>query len=640
MVPARSGSGSPPRGVFNRFASLHNRTDLALCLLLSAATLAVFVQIRFHPFLSYDDPLYVTGNSAVQGGLTRDGLLWAFTTTHTGNYHPLTWLSHMLDSQMFGLDPGSHHLMSVALHIASAVLLYMFLKRATSARYRSAFVAAMFALHPLHVESVAWAAERKDVLSALFWMTTLTIYGAYVRRPGLMSYASVLVVFTLGLLSKSMLVSLPFVLLLLDVWPLARTRIWRAGSWARLLAEKAPLFALAGVFSVVTVMAQKGNAATASLQTLPLDARIGNALVAVVAYIAKALVPAGLAIFYPHHGGPPAAYAAAAGLLIVVVTSAVIRSVRHRPYLAVGWLWYLGTLVPVIGLVQVGSQAMADRYTYVPLVGFFIALSWGGSELASRYRWSRKALAPASVVIVLACSALTWRQLQFWRGSIPLFGHALSCTRGNYVAHTLLGNALGAEGRLDEALAQYSEAVNIKPDYDLAQYSIGMVLLKKDRGEESIPHFVQALRLNPGNAEAHASLGFALYEKGRVDEAIDHYRQALTMKPDDTFALQNLAWIRATSADARYRDASEAVRLAERACTLTRNSVPRALSTLAAALAESGRFREAVATIQRTIDLARSPDQAQQAQALGFYEDQLRLHTAGRPLRISTQAAR
>jgi tetratricopeptide (TPR) repeat protein len=524
-----------------------------VCLFLIVGTLTVFWQVQHHDFIELDDRVYVTDNDHVQAGLTKEGVVWAFTTFHAANWHPLTWLSHMLDCQLFGVRPGMHHLTNLLIHIANSILLLLVLNTMTGALWRSAFVAALFALHPLHVESVAWVSERKDVLSTLFWLLTMWGYARYVDHPGLNRYLMVLLLFALGLMAKPMLVTLPFVLLLLDYWPFGRVQLRQSskGSYTEaqgssafhLVLEKAPLFALAAVSSVLTLLAQYKAGALKTLDIIPVEFRSANALVSYMSYIGKMIWPHNLAVFYPHPGMVPMWQAVGAGLFLVCLSILFVIPVgagRRFPYLTVGWLWYLGTLVPVIGLVQVGSQAMADRYTYIPLIGLFIMISWSSYDFVRGWRNTRVVLAISTGVVLLALMACTWVQVGLWKNSTTLFKHAFNVTDNNYKAHNLMGIALERQGRLKEALRQYSEALRIKSDYPEAYYNTGNVLMRQKRLKEALRQYSEALRIKPEYPEAHNNMGVALARQGRLKEAINHFYAALRIKPDFSDAHDNL----------------------------------------------------------------------------------------------------
>jgi len=497
-------------------------------------TLAIYSPVRDYGFINYDDPEYIGNNAHVRDGLTSGGLVWALTSGYASNWFPLTWLSHMLDCQLFGLQSGPHHLTNVALHAIGTLLLFGFLKRTTGARWRSAFVAFIFGLHPLHVESVAWVAERKDVLSALFWMLTFWAYLRYTERRSVPKYLLVVLTFCCGLMSKPMAVTLPLVLLLLDVWPLRRFEAARSS--AGLLIEKVPLFILSIAASVVTYLVQERGGSVSPIDQIPIAARIGNALVSYLLYIAKLCWPSNLAVFYPFPESQPRLLGipwlgVLSGLTIVGLTALAVHMILQRPYFAVGWLWYLVTLVPVIGLVQVGLQSRADRYAYVPLIGISIVLAWGVHELFARMGWSQSALTILTVAACTAWSAMTWVNLGFWRNSITLFEHAIEVTDGNYVAYNNLGTAMREEGRVAEAVSDFQTAAAIRPQAPDIQENLGEALIAAGRAEEAEPHLLEALRLRPDFAKAHVDLASALIRRGRFDDAGSHYRMALQLQP-------------------------------------------------------------------------------------------------------------
>ena len=518
---------------------------------------AVYSPVLRNDFVNFDDDRYVTGNSHVRGGLSAEGARWAATATLTGNWHPLTWLSHMLDVELFGMNPAGHHATNVLLHAVNAVLLFLVLAGMTGAVGRSAFVAALFAVHPLHVESVAWVAERKDVLSTFFWLLALGAYLRYVRKRSAGAYTAVLLAFVAGLMAKPMVVTLPFVLLLLAYWPLGRFS--RGGvqgtdgardSAARdagrgILLEKVPFLVLAGLSAVATYIAQ-AQAGTLNLAVQPYPwLRFTNALAAYIGYIAKMFKPTDLAVFYPLPGQPlPWWQALAAGVLLAGCSIAAIRAARRRAYLAVGWFWYLGTLVPVIGLVQVGGQAMADRYTYIPLIGLFVIVSWGGSDLAGRWHQRRAIPAVAAVLAVAALAVGARTQVGYWRDGVTLFGRALQVTSGNWMMHVNLGGEMLERGRFGEAVGHFREAARIAPGNATYHYKLGSALAAWGKLAEAARSYREALRLNPDYLEARNNLGSVLFELGREDEALGQFDQALRIDSGSDLAHHNIAEIR------------------------------------------------------------------------------------------------
>ncbi|HEY3129952.1 MAG TPA: tetratricopeptide repeat protein [Acidobacteriota bacterium] len=533
------------------FLRRHARLLISLALIL--ATTAAYWRTFQNGFVLYDDKGYVTENPHVQEGITPKTLLWALTTTHAANWHPLTWMSHMVDCRLFGLNPRGHHLTSLLLHLANTVLLFLALSLMTGALLPSAFVAALFALHPLHVESVAWVAERKDVLSAFFWMLAMLAYAHYARRPSARLYGLLAVTFALGLMAKPMLVTLPFALLLLDYWPLGRMRSMagknaimaknarRPRPWHKLIREKLPLFALALGSSVITFFAQHRGGAVQTLENIPVQERISNALVSYLGYIAQTVWPHNLAVFYPHPFNKlPGWKIAAALLLLACGTWAAIRYSRRHPYLVTGWFWYLGTLVPVIGLVQVGEQAMADRYTYIPSIGLFIIVAWALVDFLPQRKSYEMVLAVFWCIVALVLGLLTWFQVGYWHDSLTLFEHASQAVPDNYLARNNLGFTLAAEGRIDEAMRQYLEALRIKPTYVEAHNNLANAFQAKGQLDEAIAHYQQALQVRPQFFQGHNNLGAALLAKGRVDEALAHYSEALRINPDQPEAHNKL----------------------------------------------------------------------------------------------------
>jgi len=599
-----------------------------ISLLLAFLTLMIYLPARQHGFSVYDDGDYISQNRMVQNGLTWAGFKWAFTTYWASNWHPLTWLSHMADCQWFGLDAGAHHLVNVLFHAGNAVLLFLLLCRLTGMTWAAAMVAALFAWHPLRVESVAWAAERKDVLSCFFELLSLSSYVRYAqKKPGRDFYLA-LVFFALALLAKPMPVTLPFLLLVLDWWPLQRLAnvASLAGKWARLAGEKWPFFALAAVSCGMTFFAQR-SAAVLSFEQYPLSLRLGNAVLAYAGYLLKILWPVDLAVIYPlpRRLSWPLVMAVGAGL--TGVSWIVWRIRRGRPYWLAGWLWYLGTLVPVIGLVQVGKQAMADRYSYFPCIGIFLAAVLAGKELATRFRVKWQPLLAGAGLILAVNLWFTARQLNYWRDDVSLFSHAVAVTADNPGAQINLGLALEQEGQRDAALIHYREALRLAPDsveahnnlanilndegqtrealdhyqaalrldqtVPLTHCNLGTLLVKLGRFDEAMQLYQAAQRLQPEDPHVHYLMGKAWLGKGRTSEAIGQFRQALRLDGNDFQSLTFLARILAADENPVNRDGNAAVELAERANTLTGGTQPFILDVLAMAYAESGRTNEA-----------------------------------------------
>jgi tetratricopeptide (TPR) repeat protein len=536
-----------------------------LALALAVATVAVYADVRRHAFVTYDDRAYLFENPFVPRGLTPAGVVWAFRTFYVSNWHPLTWLSHMLDFELFGPDPGAHHLVSVLWHVANALLLLRVLARMTGSVWRSALVAALFALHPLHVESVAWVAERKDLLSTAFGLLCLGLYDGWTRHPARGRYSLMLACYALSLASKPMLVTLPFLMLLLDVWPLGRTA---STPRARRLVEKLPLFALSLASSVVTWVSQRQGGSMQGVEALGVAARFANAVVAYVDYLLALAWPVALAVLYPIPERLPVGRLLASATLLLGISALVLRHARSRPWLAVGWLWYLGTLVPVIGIVQVGLQARADRYTYFPAIGIFAMLAWSLPSLRTLRAPRAAALGAALAAALLA---LAWRaqvQVGYWRNTLTLFDRTLAVTRDNAMAHAVKGYALATERRwFDDAVAEYREALRIQPDLHLAMSHLADALLEKReldeavawyqrlleldparvherhnlavalgllrRPNEAIPHFEAVVRARPRLVQARVGLGIALVEAGRVGEGIATFEGALGLAPED-----------------------------------------------------------------------------------------------------------
>jgi tetratricopeptide (TPR) repeat protein len=554
------------------------------CVVLALLTFIAFEQVCRNDFINYDDNKYVTENPHVKTGITRESVIWAFTTPHAANWHPLTWISHMLDYELYGLNPAGHHFTNLLFHVANTLLLFFVLKCMTGNLWPSAFVAAVFALHPLHVESVAWAAERKDVLSGLFWMLTIAAYIRYAERACIRRFLLVVLALCLGLMAKSMLVTLPFVLLLLDYWPLGRLRLasqketlssdkskpLKVGypglsAW-RLVWEKFPLFILVTVSSVITYIVQQKGGTVTPIDSLSLGFRITNALISYLHYLYKLFYPAHLAVLYPI-GTLSIWEGMAAGFLLLFISHRVIHSSRNCKYIAVGWLWYLGTLVPVIGFVQVGAQAMADRYTYLPSIGIFIMAAWGVGDLFTNrlafahWRYGKIAIGILAGLLLFILLIRTQVQVRYWRNSLTLYEHTLETTENNFIIHC---------------------------------------------------NYAYALK----------------EEKGRLDEAIKHFKKAIQINPRCLQAYQGIAWVLATAEDEKLRNPTEAIRLAEQACELTNYQQPGLLDTLGVAYAAAGRFQEAVAAAEKAINIYKTAGKKELAEQI---QERLQSYKKGQP---------
>jgi protein O-mannosyl-transferase len=688
---------------------------LGIYLFLAGISLVVFAQSIRYNFVNFDDDLYVYNSPGIQAGLTIKGIAAAFTSPHARNWHPLTTLSHMLDCQLYGLKAGGHHATNVILHTLAVLLLFAVLRQMTGAVWKSAFVAALFAVHPLHVESVAWVSERKDVLSAVFFFLMLGAYSRYAHAPSITRYLAVAVLLAAGLMCKPMLVSAPIVLLLLDYWPLGRfsgehtrPRVSRLApspiarnvskpggppraGWVRgegaanstrgacapqttcaLIAEKIPLFILSAVACVITFVLQKR--ATGAIPPLPLLWRVQNAFVSYVIYAWKTLWPTDLAVFYPHANDTLAIWEVISSIvLLLVVTAAAIVFRRKRPYLLTGWFWYLAMLVPVIGIIQVGEQGHADRYTYLPHVGLFLLAVWLVADVIAVRQWSSRLAVAGAGVIIVALAWTAFRQTSYWRNSETLWTHALAVTSDNDVAHNNLGylcvdrdeldnaishfeaalrirsgkrdphydvgsafmqmnlaNVLARKGQSDEAMVHYNEAIRLQPYYADAYYNRGSVLFAKGHIDEAIADWEYTLQMQPGDANAHTGLGNALLQKGSPREAIAHYEQASALAPEDPHCRNNMAWVLATSSDGTIRDGAKAIDLGRVAVALSGGREPRFVRTLAAAYAENGRFPEALAAAQQAAAIARMQGKTGLANRL---DGDLMLYHAHLPLR-------
>ena len=578
------------------------RNTTILCILLVIITLGIFAQTAGHQFINFDDTLYVTDNPAVKDGLKPATIAWAFKATAASNWHPLTWLSHMLDVQLFGLRPALHHLMSVILHALSAFLLYRLLLRITAAPWASLFTAALFALHPLHVESVAWVAERKDVLSGIFWTLTLLCYARYVEKPGAGRYLTALACFGLGLMSKPMLVTLPVVLLILDYWPLNRLSPAESDTPSRtfssLIIEKIPFFLLAAASSLITVMTQHKGGAMANLEKAPLGLRLGNAVIAYVRYLIDTVWPSDLAILYPFPTSLSLASLVGAALLLIAISWGVFGPGRRHRWLAAGWLWYLVTLLPVIGLIQVGGQSHADRYTYIPLTGIFIIIAWGVPQLLERWNYRKEALMIAGGLTLCVLATLSWRQIAYWKDSITLFRHTLEVTSGNYLILNNYGIALDQAGDFDGAMKYYQEALNVWPRSAHAHNNLGAVLARKGRYAEAMEHYRSALAIKPDYIMAQVNIGKALAGMGDTEAAIRTYQQVLERDPTFSEVHLNLTqlYLKLNDNDRAMQHYQELRRLDPRS--------PKGALTIAVDLAQAGRMEEAARFFNEAVQIA------------------------------------
>ena len=521
----------------------------AICFGLLAVTILVYLPSFSLGFVNYDDPEYVTNNPHVLAGLSLRRIGWAFLVVHASNWHPLTWISHMLDASLFGAGPTGPHIVNVLFHAANAVLLFLVLRKASGALWRSALVAALFALHPLHVESVSWISERKDVLSTFFGLLTLWNYAVYVKdsqagRPQKKNFRLALFFFAAALLSKPMLVTLPFAMLLLDYWPLQRLETTSGGHWfsklLELVKEKAPFLCFSAVSCLLTLKAQAVG--DAPLAASPLGSRVETVFIAYAQYLGQAIWPARLNCLYLHPGSWPMPQVIVCAAVVVGISLVIFAARRKYPFAVMGWLWFLGLLVPVIGLVPVGLQYMADRYTYLPLMGIFVMVIWGWGEVVTRWRNTAVAGYVAAIVVLAACSARTWSQESYWQNSGTLFQHAIeeASSGGNYVAQNNLGFYFLKQGDFDKAAENFKKALELKPDFGKALKNLGTALISAKRFDEAIVCYQTMLQQYRPDEEMYNNLGLALAARGRTDEAVDAYRKALSIAPDDSQAKEAL----------------------------------------------------------------------------------------------------
>ena len=587
-----------------------------ICLLLVCGVPAVYWQVLASDFVNIDDTVYVTENPHIQTGFSTENIKWVFSVGKVAYWHPLTWLSHMLDCQLYGLRPGLHHLTSLIIHIANSLLVFWVFKGMTGAVWQSAFVAAVFAFHPVNVDSVAWIAERKNVLSTLFWLLTMWAYTGYVRRGGARRYSLALGLFALGLLAKPMLITLPFAMLLLDYWPLGRLSLRRSSGQSagkggksratggpilpigRLVWEKTPFFALSVVSVFLSFLSMRRLGITTSTDLIPMRLRLANAAVSYVSYIGKIICPRKLAVFYPYPMEVAIWRSMGTVLLLACASFVLIWVFRRKAYLSVGWLWFIGTLFPVIGLVQAGLwPAIAERWAYVPMIGLLIIITWGAGELAAKWRLPISVLILAGGVCLSALAFCTYRQVGYWRNSRTLFGHALDVTTDNYIAHLNFGNTFIVDGKIAEAMSHYGKAVEIHPAFDDAHYNLGVGFSLQEAYEQAIKEYRIALNLNAGHFNARLRLAEALTRTGRLDEATGHYEKLLQVMPDNVEVLNNYAL-----ALVQMKRTSRAIEFYNKALRIDPDSVE-VLNNLGTALAEQWQFGPAIAHLTKALRL-------------------------------------
>ena len=564
-------------------------------MLISAAILVAYWPVQHYDLISLDDIDYITENPYVRAGLTSDSFSWAMKDVHTGYWHPLTWVTHMLDYQLFRSRVGGHHWTNVIFHIANSILLYIVLKRMSGAAWKSALVAALFAVHPLNVESVAWVSERKNLLCTFFWFMGMWSYGYYVERPTPYRYCLILVTFSLGLMSKPMIVTFPFALLLLDYWPMGRLTSWKM--LPRLLFEKMPLFILAAIVGIATYLSSFHGDVTISLDKLPLADRMANAVISYTKYLGKMFWPQNLAVFYPYSREFDSLQIIGSVLLLSIISCLTIFWARKYRYALMGWLWYLGTLVPVIGLMQVGKQAMADRYAYIPMIGLFIIVAWGIPDLLGGWQKRKIIFAISSGAVISGLMVCTLVQVRYWQNGVTLFDHALRVTGMNSRAHYNLGISLTDLGRFNEAIYHFRYAIRLEPEYAGPYGYMGIALARQGKTDDAIVYYQKALEIKQADETTHNNLGVALAGKGMFNEAIQHFQKALKIRPDYVYANRNMG-----GALARQGKMEEAMGYYEKALKIDRdNAVTH--NNLGLALASVGRTQEAMGHFQEALKI-------------------------------------
>jgi len=581
-------------------------------LFLTAVTALVYMQVRTHTFLNYDDGMYVTGNPFVLNGLNRIDILWAFSNTYSGNWHPLTWISHMLDVELYGLNAGAHHITNVLIHTINTLLLYSILKKITQKIWLCGLVAVLFAIHPLHVESVAWISERKDVLSAFFFMLVLFFYVRYTEKETFQRYLIVVLFFIFGMLSKPMLVTLPFLLVLLDYWPLNRIKLpyGNEGSGAAvtgikkksltaILIEKIPLFVLSFAGSVIAVFAQHSQGAIGSTQKYHLYYRVMNSLLSYVAYIRKLILPTDLAAFYPYEHHSMGWQVLFAGVLLILITILAMMYIRRKPWFFVGWFWFIGTLIPVIGILRVGLQSMADRYTYIPAIGIFIIFSWGiGDIFGGQKERKIKVLIVTGILFMIGILGfVSYSQIGTWKNSMTLYGHALRVTRNNFLAHRGIGSVHLNAGRLKEASTHYLKALRIKPDYAFAHFDMGRTMFLLGEKDSAYEQFYEALKIKPEYADVFIYMGYLELDKGEYQRAADYFTKAIYVKTPRASAYHGLG--RAMAGQEKY---DAAIRSYQNALRLNPYYVE-AYNDLGITAAKTGDFKKALMLFRKALVL-------------------------------------
>ncbi len=599
-----------------------------ICVSLTAAILIAYLPVLGSDFINLDDNEYVTENTIVKKGLTIDGLKWAFTTGHSNNWHPITWLSHMLDCAFFGDDPGMHHMTNLLFHILNTLLLLFFLHYATGSFWTAVLVSALFALHPLHVESVAWVSERKDVLSSFFFLLTLIAYVRYAKQRSIISYTAMLCLYALGLMSKPMLVTLPFVLLLLDYWPLERLQApTMRGSFIKLTLEKIPLFALSLASCVVTFIVQKKGGAVRSVDLIGVADRISNSIISYRDYLFKMAVPKDLSLMYPYSFESLTAANIFFAVLVLVVVTATALLFSKRRYLLVGWLWYLGMLVPVIGLVQVGTQSMADRYTYLPSIGIFIIISCLLSELSQKKPGLKPLIIVSSIGTIVLAGYGSYVQAGYWKDSGTLYQHTIKYAENSSLINFNYGSFKYEKGDIDGAIYYFKKTVERTPHAD-AYNSLGRCMNQKNKPDEAIGFYLKAIQQSPSYASAHYNVAVLYYEKKQYASAVLHFKEAIRFAPEITDAYNYLAWILATTNDQQIRKPAKAIEFALKACEFSMFKDIGAIDTLAVAYASVGRFEEAVKTAKKALDMAQVSNQTDLIEEISLH---LALFEAGKP---------